>query len=127
MQQIIGFSVWLLVALVAAALVMVAAGLATTERFGAGRGMRGMLSDVRGAWDAVRGRRAAGADDGLAAEDLARIVDAAPVETSMADFFLANVEEGGGYVQGAEITARLEKAADVVRTTVPQRSPRTPA
>lgn len=127
MQQIIGFSVWLLVALVAAALVMVAAGLVTTERFGAGRGPRGVLSDLRGAWDALLGRRDADSDTGLAPDDLARIVDAEPVETSMNDFFLANVEEGGGYVQGSEITARLEKAADVVRTTVPQRGPRTPA
>ncbi|NKX91828.1 hypothetical protein HF995_00810 [Sanguibacter hominis ATCC BAA-789] len=125
MQQIIGFSAWLLVALVAAALVMVAAGAVTTERFGAGRGVAGMLSDVKGAWASLRGRGEPTPE--LTSDEVARIVDAPPVETSMSDFFLANLEEGAGYVQAAEITARLEKAADVVRTTVPQRGPRSAA
>ena len=130
-QSVIGFSVWLLVALVAAALVMVAAGLVTTERFGAGRGVAGLRADARGVWDRLRGRRAPSptpADAAwIAPEDLARIVDAPPVETTMVDFFRANLEDGAGYVQADEITSRLEKAAEVVRTTVPQRGARSSA
>lgn len=122
MQQIIGFSAWLLVALVAAALVMVAAGFATTERFDSGRGVAGMFSDLKAAWASLRGRGPQTPD--LGADEIARIVDAPPVETTMTDLFQANLEDGAGYVQAEEITARLEKAADVVRTTVPQRGPR---
>lgn len=125
MQQIIGFSAWLLVALVAAALVMVAAAFATTERFGAGRGVAGMLTDLKAAWASLRGRGTQSAE--LTSDEVSRIVDAPPVETTMVDFFRANVEEGAGYVQAAEITARLGKAADTVRTTVPQRGPRSAA
>lgn len=120
MQSLIWYLVWLVVALGAAAVVLVAAGLLTTERFGAGRGVRGVREDVRLAWESLRRR---GAAPGETPEALDAVL-AEPVETSMDDFFRANVQEGPAYLQGEVITTQLERAADVVRASVPARAVR---
>lgn len=102
-----------LVALVAAGLVIAAAAFVTTERFGVGRGSRGLRQDTRRAWDVVRRRRPLTTP--AASSDLERVVSAEAVETSMDDFFSANLIAGTGYLDAEVLVDRVGRAASAAR------------
>ena len=101
------------VALAAAGLVIAAAAFLTTERFGTGRGARGLRQDTRRAWDVVRRRRPLTTP--AASEELERVVSAEPVETSMDDFFAANVTPGTGYLDAEVLVDRVGRAANAAK------------
>lgn len=101
------------VALAAAALVIAAAAFLTTERFGTGRGARGLRQDTRRAWDVVRRRRPLTTP--AASDELERVVSAEPVETSLDDFFAANVTPGTGYLDAEVLVDRVGRAATAAK------------
>ena len=110
---------WFLVALIAAAGVLIAAGL-TTDQGGTGRGFAGLRADIQMVWRKILRR-----DQNAAAQmsrDDERVATAKPVETTMDDFFSATVEKGSGYLRADDITHQLERAADVVRASTVRHS-----
>lgn len=101
------------VALVAAGVVIAAAASVTTERFGTGRGARGLRQDARRTWDVVRRRRPMTTP--AVSDELERVVTAEPVETTMDDFFAANVTPGTGYLDAEVLVDRVGRVASAAK------------
>jgi len=112
-RTVLGYLLTFVVALAAAALVIAAAAAVTTERFGSGRGTRGLRQDARRVWDVVRRRRPLTTP--AASAELERVVSAEPVETSLEDFFAANVTPGTGYLDAEALAERVGRAASAAR------------
>jgi len=112
-RDVLDYLLTLALALGAAAVVIVVAAAVTTERFGSGRGARGLRQDTRRAWDVVRRRRPLTTP--AATDELERAVSAEPVETSLEDFFAANVTPGTGYLDAEALADRVGRAASAAR------------
>lgn len=109
--MVLEFLTIFVVALVAAVLVIVAAALVTTERFGTG--VAGLRHDARRVWDVVRRRRPMTTP--AVSDELERVVAAEPIETTMDDFFAANVTPGTGYLDAEVLVERVGRAASTAK------------
>ena len=109
------------VALVAAGVVIAAAAFVTTERFGTGRGAGGLRQDARRTWDVVRRRRSMTTP--AVTDELERVVTAEPVETTMDDFFAANVTPGTGYLDAEVLVDRVGRAASAAKAAATRTTP----
>lgn len=119
-RRVIEYVGWLVLVLIAAAAVLVTAGLVSNDREHAGRGLPGFFTDVRAGLQGLTGRSSSSdATDATTGNRRSRAGHESVRNLDLDAFFLASEYAGEGYMQAEEITASLDRARAVIRTRVP--------
>lgn len=111
-MRVILYAGWFVLAIAAACAVLLAAGLVSSDRPDAGRGIAGFWRDLRAGWADVRAR--------LSRRQRPRPVEdeVVPADASINDFFAAAEFSGPAYLGADEIAENLQHARQAVRREV---------